>query len=206
LFNRTIEENIACGFSGEIADVVEAARKANIHNFIQSLPSGYKPIAGKGELQLSGGEKQRVAIARALIRNPSILILDEATSALDAESEKLVQDALDGARNGRTVITIAHRISTIQDSDEIFVMDHQGRIIERGDHSTLLRRLDLNYKIVDNINEKHLINKKSSTIIITVLVNGKINSFGSFSDYYTIPVHDTIDTIITLLFLKKIFY
>jgi len=147
LFNRTIEENIAYGFNdGKISDVVEAARKANIHNFIQSLPSGYKTLAGKGGLQLSGGEKQRVAIARALIRNPSILVLDEATSALDAESEKIVQDALDGARKGRTVITIAHRLSTIQDSDEILVMDH-GRVIERGDHSTLLRRRDLYYKL-----------------------------------------------------------
>ncbi|KAK3823507.1 MAG: P-loop containing nucleoside triphosphate hydrolase protein [Benniella sp.] len=141
LFDISIGENIRYGIpDGEMADheqVVAAAKAANIHNFVMSLPMKYDtPVGDKGS-QLSGGQKQRIAIARALIRNPKLLLLDEATSALDSESEKLVQEALDKARTGRTTIVIAHRLSTIQDADLILVVK-DGSIIESGRHYELM--------------------------------------------------------------------
>ena len=140
LFDRTIADNIRYGDNTRdvsMEEVIEAARKANIHSFVSGLPSGYETnIGGKGK-QLSGGQKQRVAIARALVRNPAILLLDEATSALDSESEKIVQDALDAAQDGRTSISIAHRLSTIKDVDVIFVIE-KGKVAEQGTHDDLL--------------------------------------------------------------------
>jgi ATP-binding cassette subfamily B protein/subfamily B ATP-binding cassette protein MsbA len=117
--------------------VHEAARIANAHEFISTMPQGYDTIIGDRGGKLSGGQKQRLNIARAVLKNPDILILDEATSALDTESEKLVQEALSNLMRNRTSIVIAHRLSTIANADEIIVMS-KGEIIERGNHEALL--------------------------------------------------------------------
>ncbi|CAG4929505.1 unnamed protein product [Parnassius apollo] len=140
LFNRTLAENIAYGDNNRkvsMDEIIAAAKAANIHNFIVSLPKGYDTNLGSSGAQLSGGQKQRVCIARALIRSPRLLLLDEATSALDANSEKAVSEALEKAAKGRTCITIAHRLSTIKDADLICVLD-KGKIIERGTHAELI--------------------------------------------------------------------
>ena len=140
LFNDTILYNIAYGREGASrAEIEEAAKDAQIHDFIQSLPQGYDTLVGERGLKLSGGEKQRVGIARTLLKNPPILLLDEATSALDSETEHEIQDALDRAGQGRTVLMIAHRLSTVAQADTIIVLE-EGQIVERGDHNSLLAR------------------------------------------------------------------
>ncbi|KAK4426256.1 ABC transporter B family member 27 [Sesamum alatum] len=141
LFNCSIEENIAYGFDGKASDsdIENVAKMANAHEFITSFPEKYQTIVGERGLRLSGGQKQRIAIARALLMNPRVLLLDEATSALDAESEYLVQDAMDSLMRGRTVLVIAHRLSTVKTADTVAVIA-DGQIAESGNHDELLCR------------------------------------------------------------------
>ncbi len=137
LFHDTVGANIAYGARDTTQDEVErAARAANAHDFIVELPEGYDTVVGERGTRLSGGQRQRVAIARAILSDPPILVFDEATSALDAEAERLVQEAVEHLLVGRTVLVIAHRLSTVQRADSILVID-QGRIVERGDHESL---------------------------------------------------------------------
>lgn len=148
LFDLTISDNIRFGkLDATDEEVIEAAKKANAHNFIMSLPEKYETMCGEGGGALSGGQKQRIAIARAVLKDPKILLLDEATSALDAESEHLVQDALSRLMQGRTTIVVAHRLSTIRDSNLIVVMD-KGEIVEQGTHMELLLKRKEYYSLV----------------------------------------------------------
>ena len=138
LFNDTVHYNIAYGRPDASEDeIIAAAKAAKIHDFITSLPDGYRTTVGERGLKLSGGEKQRVGIARTLLKNPPILLLDEATSALDTDTEREIQAELKAMGQGRTVITIAHRLSTIADADMIVVLE-DGQIVEQGRHDTLL--------------------------------------------------------------------
>ena len=147
LFNDTIYYNIAYGLDNASQAAVEkAAKDAQIHDFILSLPDGYETTVGERGLKLSGGEKQRVGIARTLLKNPPILLLDEATSALDTETEREIREALTNASEGRSVLTIAHRLSTIADADRIIVLEN-GSIVEIGTHEALLRKRGRYYSL-----------------------------------------------------------
>ena len=140
LFTGTIFDNIAYGKLGASREeVIEAAKKANIHDYIMSLPEGYDTFVGERGVKLSGGQKQRISIARVFLKNPPILVLDEATSALDNVTENYIQDSLDELCKNRTTIVVAHRLSTIKHADEIIVMDRDG-IQERGTHNELLAK------------------------------------------------------------------
>ncbi|CAF1489010.1 unnamed protein product [Rotaria sp. Silwood1] len=140
LFGMSIYENIRFGkLNATRAEIEQAAQEANAHNFIMQLPDKYATLVGERGIQLSGGEKQRIALARALVKQPTFLLLDEATSALDSVSEKIVQEALDRACKGRTTVIIAHRLTTIQNADQIYVLDN-GSVIEQGTHDTLMTR------------------------------------------------------------------
>ncbi|KAL4800940.1 P-loop containing nucleoside triphosphate hydrolase protein [Aspergillus venezuelensis] len=151
LYQGTIKENILLGIVEDDVpeeQLVKACKDANIYDFIMSLPEGFNTVVGSKGGMLSGGQKQRVAIARALLRDPKILLLDEATSALDSESEKVVQAALDAAARGRTTIAVAHRLSTIQKADVIYVFD-QGKIVESGTHNELVHKKGRYYELVN---------------------------------------------------------
>uniref|UniRef100_A0A0E0DF21 MDR-like ABC transporter n=1 Tax=Oryza meridionalis TaxID=40149 RepID=A0A0E0DF21_9ORYZ len=142
LFATSIFENIAYGKDGATEEeVVEAAKVANMHGFVSALPEGYKTPVGERGVQLSGGQKQRIAIARAVLKDPAVLLLDEATSALDAESECVLQEALERIMKGRTAVLVAHRLSTIRGVDSIAVVQ-DGRVVEQGSHGELVSRPD----------------------------------------------------------------
>lgn len=148
LFDTSIAENIRYGKEGiSLDDIKRAAKDANAQDFISKLPNGYDTLVGERGTQLSGGQKQRIAIARALVRDPKILLLDEATSALDTESESIVQQALDCAREGRTTIVVAHRLSTIQSADVIVSVD-DGQVVEMGTHAELMDKEGLYFDLV----------------------------------------------------------
>jgi ABC-type multidrug transport system fused ATPase/permease subunit len=151
LFGGTIADNIAYGRPGASqAEIEEAARRANAHDFIAAFPEGYQTVVGERGVQLSGGQRQRVAIARAILRNPAVLILDEATSSLDSESESLVQQALDALMQGRTSVIIAHRLSTVRRADCIYVIK-EGEVVESGTHDELLARPDGVYRTLSEL-------------------------------------------------------
>lgn len=147
LFGGTIKENIAYGKPGaRDSEIMEAALKANAHEFVSRFPEQYETVVGERGIKLSGGQRQRIAIARAILKDPAILILDEATSSLDSESEQLVQEALDNLMEGRTTFVIAHRLSTIRNADKIAVID-KGIVLEIGTHSQLMNQGGLYRKL-----------------------------------------------------------
>ena len=138
IFSGSLKDNIAYGrLDATDEEILEAAKNANIHDFIVSLQEGYDTYVGERGIRLSGGQKQRIAIARVFLKNPKILILDEATSALDNESERRIQESIERLSQNRTTIVIAHRLSTIRNADEIIVITDEG-VIERGKHTKLL--------------------------------------------------------------------
>ena len=140
LFSGTIRDNLLYGKSDATQEeMIEAAKQAGAHDFISALPNGYDTYIGERGLKLSGGQKQRISIARVFLKNPPILLLDEATSALDNESEKLVQESLERLAKGRTTLTIAHRLTTIRNADEILVLTEDG-IVEQGSHRELMAK------------------------------------------------------------------
>ncbi|XP_030482437.2 ABC transporter B family member 19 [Cannabis sativa] len=156
LFAASIFDNIAYGKEGATeSEVTEAARAANVHSFVSGLPDGYKTPVGERGVQLSGGQKQRIAIARAVLKDPAILLLDEATSALDAESECVLQEALERLMRGRTTVLVAHRLSTIRGVDSIAVVQ-EGRIVEQGSHSDLVSRPEGAYSRLLQLQHHHI--------------------------------------------------
>jgi ATP-binding cassette, subfamily B (MDR/TAP), member 1 len=164
LFQGTIRENVLLGVDAE--DVTEeqlheACRDASIHDFIQSLPEGYNTDIGSKGVNLSGGQKQRIAIARALIRNPRVLLLDEATSSLDSDTEKLIQATFERVAKGRTTVAVAHRLSTIQRADVIYVLG-EGKVLEKGTHNELLKKRGVYWHMV-SVDDLQIIKKAEST-------------------------------------------
>ena len=153
LFDVSISENIAIGKVGATKEeVIEAAKKARCHDFISALPNGYDTRVGEMGVKLSGGEKQRISIARMILKNAPILILDEAMAAVDSENEKLIGESIDDLRKDKTVITIAHHLNTIKDSDQIIVMD-KGRVLDAGKHEALMQRCEFYRDMVEAQNK-----------------------------------------------------
>ena len=150
LFNDTVKNNISYGQpETKETDIISAAKSANAMEFIDSLPEGLDTVIGERGIKLSGGQKQRLSIARAIIKNPPVLILDEATSSLDSESEKLVQQAIEQLMKDRTVLIIAHRLSTVRNVDEIIVLE-KGQVVEMGNHETLIKKGQTYHKLYTN--------------------------------------------------------
>jgi ATP-binding cassette subfamily B protein/subfamily B ATP-binding cassette protein MsbA len=155
LFDGSVRDNIAYGrHDATEADVIDAAHRANAHEFIVKLPLGYDTFIGERGVKLSGGQQQRLAIARAILKAPQILVLDEATSNLDTESEQLIQASMTGLFAGRTTFVIAHRLSTVRRADLILLMD-DGRVIERGTHAELMEARGVYYEMVLRQMESH---------------------------------------------------
>lgn len=153
LFNLSMEENIRIGKpNAGMEEIMDAAKKARIHDFIMLLPNGYQTMAGEAGIKFSGGEKQRISIARMILKDAPIIILDEATAAVDTENEAYIQAAIDDLSRDKTVIMIAHHLNTIRDADQIVVMD-SGRIVDTGRHNELLDRCVLYRKMVENQNK-----------------------------------------------------
>ena len=151
LFSGTVYENIAYGRpEASREEVMEAARMAGAHGFISELKDGYDTYVGERGVKLSGGQKQRISIARVFLKNPAILILDEATSALDNESEVVVSQSLERLAIGRTTVTIAHRLTTIQNADRILVLS-EGRIVEAGNHRELLEKKGIYHQLYTSV-------------------------------------------------------
>ncbi len=181
LFNNTIAYNIAYGRAGaSLAEVIEAAKAARIHELIQSLPAQYDTLVGERGVKLSGGERQRIAIARAILKNPPLLVFDEATSALDTRTERAIQGELESLAQGRSTLIIAHRLSTIIDADLILVMDH-GRIVERGTHAQLLRAKGMYSQMWDLQRQQNELNESGARLSaqpvnLTTLVAGVLDA------------------------------
>lgn len=153
LFNDTIRNNIKFGKSDATEDeIIEAAKKACCHDFIMALPDGYDTMIGEGGSSLSGGEKQRISIARAILKNAPIILLDEATASIDPENEHLIQQAISELIQGKTIVTIAHRLATIENADQILVVDH-GKIVQKGTHDQLIQQKGI-YRSFINIRER----------------------------------------------------
>lgn len=153
LFNDTIRNNIKFGKSDATEDeIIEAAKKACCHDFIMALPEGYDTMIGEGGSSLSGGEKQRISIARAILKNAPIILLDEATASIDPENEHLIQQAISELIQGKTIVTIAHRLAIIENADQILVVDH-GKIVQKGTHDQLIQQKGI-YRSFINIRER----------------------------------------------------
>ncbi len=199
LFNNTIAYNIAYGREGaSLAEVIDAAKAARIHDLVQSLPATYDTLVGERGVKLSGGERQRIAIARALLKNPPLLVFDEATSALDTRTERDIQAELDRLAQGRSTLIIAHRLSTIVEADLILVMDH-GRIIERGTHAELLKAQGMYAQMWSLQRQQHELDAprlSTQPVNLVALVAGVLDALRSAIDekgivLYTLVSHDT---------------